>query len=250
MGKNIFAQNAIKICFLVFYLHVKINCNDVSKNNTHNETFSKHYTIFNKEIKKKFLNTTEKIITTKYNIILKSKYNEIKIKYESISKIISILEKLITENNWNQDNENKFNKEIQNFENNCTQFNLLFTSFNKSFAHYKKVYKELKKFLKHFFTILFVIAFIALACIAIISFFVIRSQRRYYQLKEEISLHVDTGKKSENVKIKQKMSEKREVIKIKEPELYYGSSSRVGIKRNNKNIPQTFSSDFGDKSHV
>ena len=136
MSKNFFFQNIIKTTFLIVCLYIQINCNNLTQNNKINETFIKYNTTFNTEIKRKFSIITDKINTIKYNVILKMKYYGIKTKYESISKTISLLEKLTTENNWDYDNENKFNNEIQNFEKNTIIFNSLYKNFNRSAENY------------------------------------------------------------------------------------------------------------------
>ena len=99
MGKYFFFQNIIKATFLFFCLYVQIYCNSLTKKNIYNETFLKHYAAFSSELKKNFRLLQIKLI--QYNIILKMKYYEIKTNYESIAKLILLLEKLMPENNWN-----------------------------------------------------------------------------------------------------------------------------------------------------
>ena len=229
MTKYFFVQNTIKTTFLIVCLLIQINCDDLTQNNKNKETFTKYKSTFNTEIKKKFSIITDKINSSQYNLILKMKYYEIKIKYESISKTISLLEKLIIENNWDYDNENKFNNEIENFEKNSINFNSLYKDFNRIAADHEKVYQKVKKFLKLFFTILFIIVLIILTIIIVISFFVIRSQQRYHRLNEEVSIHADIEKNSETSRIKQNDNEKREENIEKEPRKYYGSSLRNEI---------------------
>ena len=247
MSKNYFIKNITKPTFLLFFIYIQINC-DLIQNNKHNETFSEYYTIFNKEIDKKFSIVTKKINTTQYNVILKMKYYEIKKKYEAMSKTISLLGKLISENNWNKENENKFDKEIGNFENNSREFNLLYNGFNKSFFRFQNTYKEIKKFLKTFFIILFIVIFIVLVSTIIISYFVIRRQRKYYQLKEEVIFNVSPEKNSEAARIKEKRNIKSgESIKIMSQKENYGPSSRNEIEGKRGKISDELRSEDKEK---
>ena len=251
MSKNYFIQNKIKKSFLLFCLYVQINCHDLAKNNTHNETFSKYNTTFNNEIKQKFSIITFKINTIKYNVILKMKYYDIKIIYESISKTISLLETLMIENNWNEENENKFNNEIKNFETYSIKFNSFYNDFNNRAADYKILYQELIKFIKIFFTVLFIISLIILVSSIVISFFVIRRQRRYYRLNEEVSLRIEQGKSSETSRSRQKVNEKKEEnIQIREPKKYNVPSSRneiIELTSKKQNTFQSLKSEYKEK---
>lgn len=250
MKPNAFVQNIVKITFLLFCLYVQINCQNLNEDNTHNKTFTKHYTTFNTEIKQKFSNITFKVNTIKYNIVLKMKYYEIRSKYTSISKTITLLQNLITENNWDQNNENKFNNEIQNFEKNYKRFKSLFTKFNKTCAYYDNLYKIIHDLLKLFFVALLIVIFIILAFVGIISFYVMRRQRKYYELKEEVSIHADLGKLSESSRAKQNANGKKdENMQIRNPKQHYGSSSKDEILVKTHNFSENFKKNDIEKNN-
>ena len=253
MGKSYLFQNIIITSFLFFYLYAQINCQVLTQNNIYNKNFLKYNATFNTEIKQKLSIVTNKMTKVKYNVVLKMKYYEINTIYEAIAKSISLLEQLISENNWDQDNENKFSNEVKNFEKNSIQFNSLYNDFNKLSSDYTKLYQDVKKFLKIFFTVLFIICFLILISAIAISFFVLHRQRRYYRLNEEVSLHIEQGKNSETSKIRQKINEKREpAIQIRETKNNYGPSSRNEIVTTDKkqNTLQKFKSDDKENDNV
>ena len=240
MKKNYLFQNTIKAIFLLFYIYTQISCQNFTESKLHNETnelFIKHYITFNTTIKEKFSNVTKKSNTVKFNVILKMKYNLIKARYETMSKTISLLQQLIAEKNWNNDNKRKFDYEIQNLEKEYTQFNSLFTGYNKSFRYYNQLYKELEQFLKFFFTILFTVVFLVLTCVAVISYFVIKKQKKYYHLKEEVSVHANLGKNSDSTRINhQTDGRKQENVQILEQKKGQGSSSKDEILKKDSTL--------------
>ena len=101
-------------------------------------------------------------------------------------------------------NKDKYDKEkiienIKTLNENIKKFNIKYKTANNLYYEFEKLKISFLNFVKLFFIILLIVVIVVLSIIGIASFFVIKSQRKYYILKEEISLHDEQNiKKSIN----------------------------------------------------
>jgi predicted PurR-regulated permease PerM len=160
----------------------------------------------------------EKMQFVKYNIFLRARYRDVNKIRDIIEKQISKIQETINTNKYDKNaviNEIKeLNVNIERFEKKC---NKAINIYNYN----KKLGEIIVDFLKVFFTTMFIIIIIGLIVIGIVSFFVIKRQRKYYKLKEEISIEVTNPDEIEvpnkidnlkNNKIEEKVIESSERI--------------------------------------
>ena len=162
---------------------------------------------FNKT-EKLFLELMEKIELIKYNLILRiqikaliGKHNKIE---EKLKKFQETINTNINGNNTIISELKELYEIIEKYERNC----------NKTLRMYKnnnKISNIISDFLKVFFITLLIVAIIILIMIGIISIFVVKKQRKFYKLEEEVTNPDDIGlPKLENPDFKKITEEKGE----------------------------------------
>ena len=173
---------------------------------------------------------TPKLKTIKFNIILKVYFSQLKNINKRFKYDISKMEKYL-----NEKNDKKF------FEtNNCDEYYEKFENkYNKTIKIYYK-FEKLKNGLSKFFKIFFISIFIGIAIfsifVLIISIIVIKKQKKYYILQEEVT--IEDGKE---VEIKNKLDNKPKFISDirSEKDRILGSTFRT-INQNLKNLLKKF----------
>lgn len=173
---------------------------------------------------------TPKLKTIKFNIILKIYFSQLKNINKRFKYDISKMEKYL-----NEKNDKKF------FEtNNCDEYYEKFENkYNKTIKIYYK-FEKLKNGLSKFFKIFFISIFIGIAIfsifVLIISIIVIKKQKKYYILQEEVT--IEDGKE---VEIKNKLDNKPKFISDirSEKDRILGSTFRT-INQNLKNLLKKF----------
>ena len=173
---------------------------------------------------------TPKLKTIKFNIILKIYFSQLKNINKRFKYDISKMEKYL-----NEKNDKKF------FEtNNCDEYSEKFENkYNKTIKIYYK-FEKLKNGLSKFFKIFFISIFIGIAIfsifVLIISIIVIKKQKKYYILQEEVT--IEDGKE---VEIKNKLDKKPKFISDirSEKDRILGSTFRT-INQNLKNLLKKF----------
>ena len=173
---------------------------------------------------------TPKLKTIKFNIILKVYFSQLKNINKRLKYDISKMEKYL-----NEKNDKKF------FEtNNCDEYYEKFENkYNKTIKIYYK-FEKLKNGLSKFFKIFFISIFIGIAIfsifVLIISIIVIKKQKKYYILQEEVT--IEDGKE---VEIKNKLDNKPKFISDirSEKDRILGSTFRT-INQNLKNLLKKF----------
>jgi len=173
---------------------------------------------------------TPKLKTIKFNIILKVYFSQLKNINKRLKYDISKMEKYL-----NEKNDKKF------FEtNNCDEYYEKFENkYNKTIKIYYK-FEKLKNGLSKFFKIFFISIFIGIAIfsifVLIISIIVIKKQKKYYILQEEVT--IEDGKE---VEIKNKLDNKPKFISDirSEKDRILGSTFR-SINQNLKNLLKKF----------
>lgn len=171
-----------------------------------------------------------KLKTIKFNIILKIYFSQLKNINKRFKYDISKMEKYL-----NEKNDKKF------FEtNNCDEYYEKFENkYNKTIKIYYK-FEKLKNGLSKFFKIFFISIFIGIAIfsifVLIISIIVIKKQKKYYILQEEVT--IEDGKE---VEIKNKLDNKPKFISDirSEKDRILGSTFRT-INQNLKNLLKKF----------
>lgn len=181
--KILLFNSPIILLILISFLSQSVNAQDISKNMTEIDLFVKAMNDYN-ETKLCLEDITKKMKTITLNIGLKIRLRELKRLFKEIeTKFLNI--------------QKEINKDIYRKEkiiNDIGTLNIYMTKFKKKYNRANQVYfefEELKssiaQFLKLFFIILFICVIIVLCIIGISSFFLVKKQRKYYKLKEEVS---------------------------------------------------------------
>ena len=171
------------LLILISFLSQSVNAQDISNNMTEIDLFLKAMNDYN-ETKLCLEDITKKMKTITLNIGLKVRLRELKRLFKEIeNKFINIKEEI--------------NKDIYRKDkiiNDISTLNIYMKKFKKKYNRTNQVYYEfeelkssISQFLKLFFIILFICVIIVLCIIGISSFFLVKNQRKYYKLKEEVS---------------------------------------------------------------
>ena len=138
----------------------------------------------------KYQEIIEKMGNIKYNIFLKIRYKKIKKSHHKINEELTKIKESINLNNYEQyeviQQLKKLNSDILKFDHKC----------NKAIHIYyrsQRTYKIIMTLIKTFFIALLVIIIIVLIIIGIVSVFVVRKQRKYHPLEEEVTRIDDIG---------------------------------------------------------
>ena len=181
--KILLFNSPIILLILISFLSQSVNAQDISKNMTEIDLFVKAMNDYN-ETKLCLEDITKKMKTITLNIGLKIRLRELKRLFKEIeTKFLNI--------------QKEINKDIYRKEkiiNDIGTLNIYMTKFKKKYNRANQVYYEFEElkssiaqFLKLFFIILFICVIIVLCIIGISSFFLVKKQRKYYKLKEEVS---------------------------------------------------------------
>ena len=181
--KILLFNSPIILLILLSFLSQSVNAQDISKNMTEIDLFVKAMNDYN-ETKLCLEDITKKMKTITLNIGLKIRLRELKRLFKEIeNKFLNI--------------QKEINKDIYRKEkiiNDIGALNIYMTKFKKKYNRANQVYYEFEElkssiaqFLKLFFIILFICVIIVLCIIGISSFFLVKKQRKYYKLKEEVS---------------------------------------------------------------
>ena len=193
---------------------------------------------FHNKTEEKLHDISEKMKDIKFNIIIKVKYRNLIEKKNILEKEINEMKEKMGKKNYDK-NEiiqelNKLKNSIIKFDEKCDKF---INVYNKN-EELKNVFINM---IKVFFITIFIVIIIALAIIGIVSFFVIKRQRRYYKLEEEIT-HIDQleeGKKYNNELIQIKNKRNNQIRNISEENKNnFQSSDRKQMKEETKETDQ------------
>lgn len=212
--------------FLFILLFIEIYSQDIIPQKSYGEIFEKYKTIFETNTTAKYNKILSYEKNIKFNMLLKADIYSLKTKYIYINDLITLLQNFVNENNEiNSENTIKFNNNIENLNITTTKFNSLYTEFIKKYNDFEDLKKSIIDFIKYFLIIITIFSVVVLAIVGIISFFVVRRQKRYYKLKEEISIHYDKIDKVESNNSKLTKDVKKKEVPIS------SSSSRNNIKK-------------------
>jgi Fe2+ transport system protein B len=130
----------------------------------------------------------------KYNIILLIKHKNLIREHDSINSEVDKIKAQLDKNKYDK---KTIMEEIQKLNSTITKFESKRNEMMHSIVRNEETKNILLNLIKIFFITLLIITIIALSIIGIVSFFVIRSQRRYHILHEEKSqdnIEVENGK--------------------------------------------------------
>ena len=180
--KYFFIQTQLILLFVSFFISniqsqkVETNPNEKFNNTLYNYNNTKLYL---DDFKKKMKDIT-------LNIFLRVRFRELKRIHKNIElKILEIQEQLSKENYDNKqiiDKINLLDEDIKKFEKK-------YNKANKVYYEFEKVKSGFSEFFKLFFIILFICVVIVFCIIGIASYYVMKNQRKYYKLKEEVSFN-------------------------------------------------------------
>ena len=172
----------ISLIFFVFLLQTA-NSQEIFKNSIEMEKFNTISEDFN-NTKQYYNNIRKKMENITMNIILKISLRQLNRLYENIEKKYIFIKQELTKEKY--DNQQLMN-EIELLSENMKNFKKKYYSINESYNNFEDIKESLSNFIKLFFIVLFIIIVVVLTIIGIGSFFVIKSQRKYYKLQEEVS---------------------------------------------------------------
>ena len=183
--KNLsFLPYILILTFLIQYINSSENKSlDLSELEMFNHSMNKY-----NDTKIYFEDITKKIKNINFNILLKIKYNELKRYYQNIEAQIGEIQNELNDTNYERE---KIIKNINLLDDNMDIFEKKYKTTKFSYFEYEKAKNFIKNFLKIFFICLLVSILVIMAIIAIVSYFVVKNQRRYYKLQEEYTFNTD-----------------------------------------------------------
>ena len=172
---------------ILFLLIQYASSQNISSNASEFTLFNQSMVKYN-DTKKQFDDITNKMKNINYNILLKIRYKELERYYKTVETKFVEIQKELKETNYEKEkvrnNIKLLDRDIHTFEKKYKATRSLYFEFERTKAY-------LLHFLKIFFICLFVAVIIIMAIVGIVSFFVVRNQRRYYKLQEEYSFNTD-----------------------------------------------------------
>lgn len=170
--------------------------------------FNESLIIFN-QTNKEFGHIKNKISNIKFNVILLVKHKNLIRLNDSINSEVGKIKTQLDENKYDKE---KIMVEIQALKSNISKFDSKCNEMIHSIKRFEEAKEIILNTIKIFFIILLIITIIALLIIGIVSFFVIKSQRKYHILHEEQSqdnIDIENGKNYNNElnRIKAKIGE-------------------------------------------
>lgn len=223
-NKNLLYQSPIILIVLSFLISY-IYSQEIQKNITKIEMFNETLTKYNQSLLY-FDDMSKKMEKITMNIVLKLKFKGLIRDKKSLEQDISkIKEKIDKKDNDNQtiiEDINSINQDIK-------YFNHKYNKINQLYNQYENVKESFSNFIKVFFIVLFIIVVIALSLIGIISFFVVKNQRKYYKLQEEVTIS-EGREENTNDKVDEKI---RKINKCKESLNQSRNGRKIYIKSDN-----------------
>ena len=155
--------------------------------------FNESLIIFNKT-NIKLVHIKDKMSDIKYNIILLINHKNLIRVHDSINSEVDKIKAQLDKNKYDK---NAILEEIQKLNKTITKFDSKCNKMMRSIKRNEEAKSILLNMIKIFFITLLIITIIVLSITGIVSFFVIRNQRRYYILHEEHSQdNIDVEKRN------------------------------------------------------
>ena len=193
-------HSAFSIIFFIaslFILITKVNCinSNISEIDNYNKViFRYHQAVFN------FTGLSKKMENIAFNIFLKINFKELTHIYEELKEEMIKLRTI-------QDKNESISKNIVLVDKSLKKFQKKYKSVLKTYNRFDDTKNAIKDMLKLFIIVMSIIVIIILIGIGIGSYFVIKNQRKYHQLQEEVSVRIE---QSDSEKDKETMIEEKE----------------------------------------
>ena len=172
---------------ILFLLIQYASSQNISSNASEFTLFNQSMVKYN-DTKKQFDDITNKMKNINYNILLKIRYKELERYYKTVETKFVEIQKELKETNYEKE---KVRNNIKLLDNDIHTFEKKYKATRSLYFEFERTKAYLLHFLKIFFICLFVAVIIIMAIVGIVSFFVVRNQRRYYKLQEEYSFNTD-----------------------------------------------------------
>lgn len=172
---------------ILFLLIQYVTSQNISSDTSEFALFNQSMVKYN-DTKKKFDDMTNKMKNINYNILLKIRYKELERYYKTVETKFVEIQKALKETNYEKE---KVKNNIKLLDSDIHTFEKKYKTTRRIYFEFERTKAYLLHFLKIFFICLFVAVIIIMAIVGIVSFFVVRNQRRYYKLQEEYSFNTD-----------------------------------------------------------
>ena len=157
--------------------NISKNINQISNFNQTLKEYNKSKLLLNDIIKK-----TEKITL---NFFLLSRINELNRLHKKIEEQLFLgIQEEINKENYDKE---KISEKIKDLNKQIHDFEKKYNKTNKMFYKSEGVKQIIINYIKVFFIVLIILSIIVIFLICIGSFFILKHQRKYYKLKEEVS---------------------------------------------------------------
>ena len=183
---SVFTQKSSYILILCLFIQYVISQN-ISLEESEYALFNQSMIKFN-NTKKQFDDMSNKMKGINYNIILKIRYKELERFYKTVEIKFGEIQKELNETNYEKE---KVRNNIKLLDSDIHTFEKKYKATRSTYFEFERTKAYFLHFLKIFFICLFTAVIIIMAIIGIVSFFVVRNQRRYYKLEEEYSFNTE-----------------------------------------------------------
>ena len=201
---NLFNSNKSNKNFLLILLSIMLFLFSLSPIKSQKNELSSEKALFNEELiyfnktNIKLEHINDMMSNIKYNIILLIKHKDLIRTHDSINSEVNKIKTQLDENKYDK---NKIMEEINKLNKTLTKFDSKYKEMIHSIKSFEQIKNIILNMIKIFFIVLLIIIIVVLLIIGIVSFFVIRSQRRYHILHEEHSqdnIDIEDGKQYNN----------------------------------------------------
>ena len=200
-------HSAFSIIFFIaslFILITKVNCinSNISEIDNYNKViFRYHQAVFN------FTGLSKKMENIAFNIFLKINFKELTHIYEELKEEMIKLRTI-------QEKNESISKNIVLVDKSLKKFQKKYKSVLKTYNRFDDTKNAIKDMLKLFIIVMSIIVIIILIGIGIGSYFVIKNQRKYHQLQEEVSVRIEQSDSERDKETIDEEKQKRNAKKI------------------------------------
>lgn len=224
--KCFFFHIPLILLFISFFLS-NINSQEIPKQTIEFEKFNN--TILNFNNTQKYIeDITKKMKDITLNILLRIRFRALKRMYNNIELKVLEMQKELSKENYDS---KKIIEEIDLLDENINKFEKKYNKTNSLYYEFEQVKHSFSNFIKLFFIILSISVLIILCIIGIASYFVVKNQRKYYKLKEEISFN----------SYQKQMNKKTSINRINEKEIFNSEKTNEKLRTRNENIGEMIS---------
>ena len=196
------------IIIILTYLIVIIQSQEVQQKNIGVEMLNKTLTNYNRTLTL-FSDVEKKMVKITLNIALRIRYRAMKRNKINIDKkVLKIKEEFDKKENNNQ----KIITDINSVDNDMKNFEKKYKVFIELYNECERTKNYFSEFLKVFFIILLILVIIVLSLIGIVSLFVIKKQKKYYKLQEEVAI-AEEKDESKKADLSEKYNIAKKIIK-------------------------------------